>query len=925
MKRGFDKKYILIIAPLITAIWLLAIYYFKGIYPFGTGTIIDCDLYQGGIPIYDYVRDAWHGGSLFYDFTTACGAGRDVTLALLDPNKLFLTFFRRDMIPNAVCILLIIKFCVVSFTASFSFLKLFERLSPTWLCAVSLMYTFSGFNIEYFTNLDWLDVVALYPLILLFIKRMFDNKSKIPYYLALTYLLTVFTYLSFFVIVSIIVFVGLYIFIIEDKNKRKEDIFSLGAGTLGALVTSSYSIYRYYRLISTTARFGFTKSIFNNEAEVLNAGQGSFEFIPDYLKLGPQVDIVKLMMYFGMELAVACLILIIIRAIREKPLRKYASFFAISFLLLICQTFILGVDMFWHFGSYVMFPMRNGYMIAMLGCLLISYYYNNIDCKDGIRIKNNIAKITFALVTCFASVILIVPRIKVFYKMIPAGFDVLTQEITLLKSMIYPFSTLFLFGVIGFIILKAIDNKHIRSLATLTILTVYFSTMSFALIGNAENSAKAKEYNSYYENAFEVGNIYKKNDVFSRVNNPDVSLITNYPYIAKIPSISNWTYMLSQSQIDAFIAFGFSNAYTRVIDSGATAFSKSLLRVTDTVSKDELNDDLYLPINNRQGNFNCYRNKYILPVGIVFNNNICNIAPKDYENTFEYQNEIYSCFGKNDELFEELAPESINTSNDVKDVKVFGENVEKTEIVRVNANYEISNKKAIYLSCKNKNVSIDNIAINGEVLKIPDLPDYEGMTDRNVSSFPSVFNNNVLELGTFENCKVEITITFNKGDFSDLNIYGLNLEKLEELCLEKSENEYSVNKDKVCLNVTVDDSDSIVFIPISYDERWKCTLNGEKTEVLCIMGDFIGVRAQQGNNEIFLEYSHKEDILNIVCLIPLFFIGLGIVILLGKKQRIIPRSCFKLLSCVFVILFCIAMIVLYIIPTLSSLIFALIK
>ena len=46
MKRGFDKKYILIITPLITAIWLLAIYYFKGIYPFGTGTIIDCDLYQ---------------------------------------------------------------------------------------------------------------------------------------------------------------------------------------------------------------------------------------------------------------------------------------------------------------------------------------------------------------------------------------------------------------------------------------------------------------------------------------------------------------------------------------------------------------------------------------------------------------------------------------------------------------------------------------------------------------------------------------------------------------------------------------------------------------------------------------------------------------------------------------------------------------
>lgn len=925
MTRKFDRRYFLIITPLITAIWLLAIYYFKGIYPFGTGTIIDCDLYQGGVPIYYYVRDAWHGGSLFYDFTTACGAGRDVTLSLLDPNKLFLTFFKREMLPNAVCVLLIIKFCVVSFTASFSFSKLFEKLSPMWLCAVSLLYTFSGFNIEYFTNLDWLDAVALYPLILLFIKRMFDKKSKIPYYLALTYLLTVFTYLSFFVIVSIVVFVGLYIFIIEDKSKRKDDIFSLGAGTLGALITSSYSIYRYYRLISTTARFGFNKAIFNSEVQALNADKASVDFIPNYLKLGAQTDIVKLMMYFGMELAVVCLIMISIRAIKEKALRKYVAFFTISFLLLVCQTFILGVDMFWHFGSYVMFPMRNGYMIAMLGCLIIAYYYNYFDSTDGIKIKNNIAKITFALIICFVSVILIVPRIKVFYNMIPSEFTVLTQEITQLKSMVYPFTMLFLFGIIGFLILKAIDNKYVRNVTTLVILTIYFSTMSFALIGNAGNSNKAKKYNSYYENSFEVGNMYRENDVFSRINNTDVSLITNYPYIAKTPSISNWTYMLSQNQINSFVALGFSNAYTRVIDSGATAFSKALLRVTDTVSKEELSDDLYSLVSNTQGKFNYYKNKYTLPVGIAFNERICQISPKDYENTFEYQNAIYSCLDKGGELFERLTPESINSFNDSKDVKIFGENVEKTEIVRVNANYEIANKEVIYLSCKNKNVSIDNITVNGEALNISDSPDYEGKVDRNISSFPAVFNNNVLELGTFENCKVEIAITFNNGDFSDLNIYGLNLQKLEELCFEKTENEYSVNKDKVRLNITSDDSDSIIFIPISYDERWKCTLNGEKTDVLCIMGDFIGVNAQQGNNEIFLEYSHKEDILNVISLIPLFFIGLSIVVLLDKKQNVIPNAVYKALKGVFAILFSGTMLVLYFIPILATITFTLIK
>ncbi|MDO4831756.1 MAG: hypothetical protein Q4A46_09840, partial [Clostridia bacterium] len=82
--QKINKKYVWLIAPIITIIWILVLYYIKGIYPFGSGTIIDHDLFAGDVPALFYKYDVLHGGNFFYDFTTAGGFGRNSLFEILD-------------------------------------------------------------------------------------------------------------------------------------------------------------------------------------------------------------------------------------------------------------------------------------------------------------------------------------------------------------------------------------------------------------------------------------------------------------------------------------------------------------------------------------------------------------------------------------------------------------------------------------------------------------------------------------------------------------------------------------------------------------------------------------------------------------------------------------------------------------------------
>ncbi len=927
LSKHFDLT--LLIPPLITVIGLLVIYYMKGIYPFGSGTTVDFDCTYKIVPEYFYLHDAWHSGSLFYDFTTAGGMARDLTLSLLRPGNIFMLLFPRDQIVNAMNYLLLFRMAIVAFTSSYSFRKLFPELSKPWVCIIALMYTFSGYNLEYFTYIEWLEAVAVFPLVALFTVEMFRGKSRLPFFFTLLYFILTDTYFSYFTIIGLIVFGGLYIFIVEDKDKHKRDVFNLGIGTLGAMLAGGYQIYLFLSTTFTTARFEMNPIQLNNDVaesasavsdvssvvQSISEASNSANGLLSILRHGFYVYNITFFMLLGTELAFVSLLLMWLRFKKHKEIRRPTVFLTISISLLVLQLFLLSTDLLWHGGSYACFPVRNGYLLAFLCCCSVGYYYSKLDMLDGIKVKADILK-TLIPIFCIFSFVFIIPKLLVFKDLLGNDINIFNNSKFLSDSYIYPFSVLFLFFAAGYIGFKIIKNRQVRSVVTIALLSVYLGVITYSFIGEAANSGKANALSMIYSRANDVHTNVSVQPL-SRTSNEDLSLIDNYAYVCATESASNWTATITSKQQKALKDLGYSTFQTHVTDAGATLFSKALFRTVVSFSKEPLNNILFSERLVSENDMHFYDNKYTLPLALTFNKKILEINPDDFNNTFEYQNALFNALNTDVHLFEEVSPFWFSFNSYKKDQVSFGNIVGNYDVMRTTEKLNIKGKKVLYLICNNSNVKINQLFVDGKILTTA-----TGLSVQTAfSGFPQTYNNNVLELGVFENKNVELQFDFKEGSYKGINLYTLDLDALRTLCDSYEDNPYEVGVDWVNFSAFSENEGNIIFLPIAYDKEWKCSINGEVIEPVCILGDFIGLPARQGANEVKLHYSHRQGYIHIAAVIVMSVVAFVLMKLIENKEYLVPRFVYAFTKIAFTTLFSFVMTVLYVIPLIFAFVY----
>ena len=920
MKKVLGFKPMWLIAPAIVAVWILVMFFMKDVYPFGEGTMVVYDLRHGVVPAMYYVYDAWHSGDfarLFYDFTTASGFGRGCLLSLFQPQFLFLLFWERDNLANAVSILFIVKMAVVAFTASYSFSKIFPKLKAHWLIVISVMYAFCGFNLLYYTNIDWLDTVALYPLLIVFALNMFKGKSKFPFFLVLTYLLSFATYMSFFVVISLVVFGGFYIYLIEEKENRKNAVLNLGIGTGGALLSSAYPIFLYAKGILSTARF-------NAGSYILDEYSGDREELGGYfgiLDATNQLDIVAVFMFLGMALAIASLVVLWVHFKKHKQSRKFTIFFTVTVLLFVMQIIFKAVMLFWHAGSYQMFPFRNGYMVAFFCCCIIGYYYSKFSSFEGIDLKNSVLNFV-TIIPCFFAGLIAVSYVDVYIKNL-STFSVLSSAVNLQTQTIkYPYFCLALAIIAFFLLVKLIKYEKVRRVLTIGVVAAVLGLNTVCFIANYTSSADGSLYIKERELRENIG----EKDAFQRVNNDDAVLMFNYGYVAGVPVISNWTHTLSSEHLKPFSDLGFNTYFTAVTGVGGTVFSEALLRVTDTVSEYEIHEGLYDKYFVSDLGMNYYKNNYVLPVGVVFDESIKDVSADNYKNTFEYQEAIYNSLANDDGLFEKVSYEEpsqkvikddfyVNVDREDGEGKMLKK--ETKSVYTYTYTLEIEGKKALYLhgSDKNTNCAFNELRINGEIYHV-----YSDETESSVgeessvnTKYPNMYNNGPLELGVFENEMVEISIEFMPDERNSESVifYTMDLERMEALCESYGDKKYSIDGNKISFSAKAED-DGIVFIPLTYDKNWECTVNGEKTESVCIMGNFLGVEVSEGENNVVIDYSTTPSLFS--CVLRMLFFILGLIVVLVEKKLKMPKQIYTLTFVVFTVIFIGGMVVLYALP-----------
>ena len=153
----------------------IILFLIKGIYPFGNNSLIWGDMHDQITAFYYHFYDSVYGTkSLFVDFTTSGGVNFFGIFAyyLISPFTLLVLFFPRSEIYLAISIIIVLKFLVASITCLY-FLRTYYKNMPSILSTLlAIIYTFSGYSLMMYQITPWMDIVYMFPLLMIGLKKL---------------------------------------------------------------------------------------------------------------------------------------------------------------------------------------------------------------------------------------------------------------------------------------------------------------------------------------------------------------------------------------------------------------------------------------------------------------------------------------------------------------------------------------------------------------------------------------------------------------------------------------------------------------------------------------------------------------------------------------------------------------------------------
>lgn len=820
LKRDFVKNTLKYFVPaLITACFILAVYLINGIYPFGNESVVYNDLGQTTLPSYYAVWDVVHGkASALFTWNTGGGVFvNSVLTGLLNPiNLIFFLMCPRAAIFEGMSFLLLIKLALTAVTAFIFFDNKFS-ISFYWKNVLSVLYAFSPYLLQYYTNAEWLDVVLLFPLVILALDRVIERGNILFYVTVLTLTLFQSLYISYMVFLFLLLVAGLYIFIVVEKQKRKNAVFRFGLGSVLSLALSAVVTVPSYMYMSGTSRYDDRNSL----VEIFNTVEDV-----DFSKLG-------MIIILG-SILIAFFVLMLMNM--KKDIR--------GVVFLICATAVCAlpiafenINLFWHMGSYMKFPMRFAFMLTFV---LLTVCAFTLDRFSGDLFSFKPLHIPFMVLGSAFGGYGAYLLIKDVYSNTDA-----TKLVTQSNCKTF-LLVLFCLATFYFVIISFCEKFTAHALISILLVIEIFVNLSASV---TTGSTRFREYRldcidicEDIREEWDVGN-----ERLSRVKVADSTLNTNYPLMLGYPSMSNFTHIVPAGLQETMDNLGYSTVYTRILDSGGTPFTDALLNIKSTLSATKLDSELYGE-KGTAGGYYIYDNKYTLPFGITFSSEKLLSEEILEGDSFEVNNKIYSAISKDaSELFE--TPEYEKTS--FNGSRCFYVYIDSARRLYIDYSEGLNTRKSTYLY------------VNGKRVTIPSLDEEDN------ERYTTSFNNKILDLGTFENETVEIMIcpvnSMVTVDPDTVKIAALDTGKLASFCEKYGEYDSSAYAGRNSLKMSVKASDGeYVFLPITHDSGWSCTVNGEKTEIETALGSFMAVKLNDGVNEIKLKFIPRKMILGAV-------------------------------------------------------------
>lgn len=886
-KSLFQRVKLYAIPGLITCAVIVFIYVFKGIWPFGANRIDYFDNMQQVAPLYAHLWDWMHGkASLWFDWYTGFGTNVSMSISafsMLSPFNLLLYLFPRTLILESISILTLVKMIFMA-VAMYAYInKKYNSLSYNMKVAFSLMYTFCGYTVLYgscFT--PWMDIVALFPLLMLAYENMMQTGKKLFYIIMVAIVFIINYYLGAMSLVYIFLISGAYVLLMSKKEKIKEHAWNLGIGTVAGLGLSCFVLVPVMMQLSGSQRGGSGQGIVSQYIGWIKSA-----IISD----GQMAAFQRWMMLYGMAFAAAVIIMGLKKFKEEKNTIRYMiSLLLISLLPIVVE----GINLMWHFGSYNGYTLRNGYIVAFT-LITVAAYFAQRMFEEVTADKKQLVKQLVIFVVAAAVY-------AVIYNIIPSNDIILAAFIL--------FIAIFIAAFIFYNKKLKKDGIGFDFNTIIAIVAIEVFIGAYSLIGPPKfYEYEPYQYGDYVQAANEVkDSLDIEESVTDRIVNSDISLNANYPLILRRSAMSSFTAALQSDTQSYSKKFGYSKYFLWLLDSGGTVFTNSLFHVTQAVNVNELDSQMYTALRS-DGDYTVYDANYKLPFAMSVNKNI---TRQDFSGNWE---DLHNIFYK-------------ALTNDTQDIVNGMSYTKKESSVIREYNVRADGKQAVYINIvdvNNRNtdanaswlISSMHIYVNGEAVLVPTLGDV-----KNTAYFTD-YNNNLVYLGTFENENFTIRVEYDDPWYlkvSEVSFAGLDMDKMQSL-VDKHADDYcetSYTSDSLTVKLNGSGVNNMALIPVVYSDNWNVKVNGKKVKAKSVCGLFTGVDIHAGENVIEMTFEPKGKKAGMLISLATLIMMIASALILKFTKLKVPALLKMCAAFIYLELYNIVIVAMFLIPVVAA-------
>lgn len=573
----------------------------NGVYPFGDNCILHIDMYHQYCPFFtEFLNKLQSGGSLQYSWNLGLGSDFVSLYAyyLASPLNFLILLCPKSHVIEFMTLLIILKISASGLTFflyirhHYKFVGKDGRMHKNQVIPAivfSTAYALSGFVAAYSWNIMWMDCIALFPLIMIGLERLVQEKKAGLYYITLALCIFCNYYISIMICIFL-VFAFVLLFFSQKKGKGGAVLrfgwYSLLAGASSAiLLLPEIAVLS----VSGSAEGGFPKTAefyFNILAEL---GRGA-AVTSVYTGNDHWPNL-----YAGAFSLFLVWIYVLNRRIswKEKvPRIAMLAFFLVSFAE-------NQLDYIWHGMHFPQaLPGRQSFLYSFV---LLSMGFAAVRKRKG-------TKIWHIAVAAIVSMMLLL--LSGWY-----GDETVTEPVSLVITALF-----ICVYAVTFVLTKITGKKKRLAFAQFAVfvavaeLAINMAATGFGTTSRVAYTEKQTDYENLLKTAKEDNEetgsgFYRVEDTERKTKNDDS--LYGYASATIFSSLMN----LDVSHLfQSLFMEGGKNFYCY---NGATPLSSSLFSVKYMLSDSALEESPYRTLIGGSGSSFLYRNNYSLPLGFV--------------------------------------------------------------------------------------------------------------------------------------------------------------------------------------------------------------------------------------------------------------------------------------------------------------------